>query len=659
MVRRLLSCLALAALASCAAEPSISGDGGPTAPDAGASAHADELLRQSDLVGAGDAYRKVMVAAPADSHAAFGAALTSLLMIPDDNAITSLLDTCGLPHVDVAHQIFGSTGLLARDADARAGAATLTTGRRQGDSGDFVPVAFAPESLRTTVEQVMGRAGTERHLHLRVQDVSFAGGRQSAELDIDVSFSAAALDPGGSPHPLADGLQVSADQFAGTFSFSLPSANGLVWEYFYRPVSGSIVFDKVGTGAAGDAVHITLDDLVLEGQPSTCDPVCTAQDWPYLRLNGTLSDTVSPALKLVLPFDALADDAGPPHRAELIVLIDRCPGISAETLRAHLSSLLTSLETIDAELAVVLKDPNAEAFQFRMPGGLFFVAGEVPLNIADARVAKTTIDLALALGHGATQYRTLAKRFDELLGTYDFWSDSTGVPSATSERSFVAHLLVDELNAVFLDREPGFSLSAASGWLIAALDAGSAALTREPKNAGLLDFQTINARDFSTDLNDQLSFVRTSISTPGAQGFPHSPDFLLSLKTALDSPIDITSLHKASQTGAGVFTFHAGLPGALPARDRNDWRDFDGDAVKKAAAPIFALPPDHSATACSDLAPCDGDYRCQPDLDGLNAHCQAPGFVFLDKGAVGRALPSTGDPAFVNTDALRPLRVLQ
>jgi len=52
-------------------------------------------------------------------------------------------------------------------------------------------------------------------------------------------------------------------------------------------------------------------------------------------------------------------------------------------------------------------------------------------------------------------------------------------------------------------------------------------------------------------------------------------------------------------------------------------------------------------------------YRCQPDLDGLNAHCQAPGFVFLDKGAVGRALPSTGDPAFVNTDALRPLRVLQ
>ena len=245
------------------------------------------------------------------------------------------------------------------------------------------------------------------------------------------------------------------------------------------------------------------------------------------------------------------------------------------------------------------------------------------------------------------------------MGTYEFWTDAAAGPQSRAERGFVVSLLVDELNQVFLDREPGFSLTAASTWLVAALDAGSAALTRVPKNSGLFNFQVLNAKDFAADLDNQLTFLRTSLSTAGPRGFPHSPDYLLSLKTLVDSPIDIQSLHQASPSGAGVFLFHDGVPGALPAAGRNDWWELDTAAATKALVPVFALPPDQSATSCSDLSPCPGRYFCQPDAVGLLSHCQTPGFLFLDKATLKRALPSTGDPAFLDMDALRPLRMLQ
>jgi hypothetical protein len=46
------------------------------------------------------------------------------------------------------------------------------------------------------------------------------------------------------------------------------------------------------------------------------------------------------------------------------------------------------------------------------------------------------------------------------------------------------------------------------------------------------------------------------------------------------------------------------------------------------------------------------------DGTGPSGHCQPPDFQFLDKDMLKRAVPSTGDPAFYNADAVRALQIL-
>lgn len=661
MTRRILLPVCLvAALGACAevSDPTSRPDAGAAgAADAGTSA-ADELLRSSGVAAAQAAYEAQLTANPSDPRAAFGSALTRTLQLPDDPAITRLLDLCKQPRFNVNAQVFGPDGVFAQDRENRRGTGSFTLFKRQG-LGTASPVAFQPDTYRSAVHSEATRAGTERSLSVRITDVGYAGGSGAAELSLHVRFARANAEaPGVAARPLADGLELSAEEFGGEIYFGLPSADGLVWDSFYHPVSGSIVFRSVGSGAAGDAVAIEFKNLVLEGSPGYCEGSCIVNDWPYLTLSGSFADTVTIEPQLALPFEDLVDDAGPPYRAALVVLVEQCPGLSAEYLRERLLELLQSVQVIGDRLGVVVKAPNAEAFQFRVPAGLVYADGEIPLNITDVRIAKTAVDLALALGHGVTQYRTFAARFEQLLGTYLRWVDLGDGPTTREERGFIARLVLAELNQVFLDREPGFDLSKARLWLLAALDDAAAALSRAPKSTGVFNFQTPNSRALAADFGDQILFLRTSLQTTGLQPFPHSPDWSLSLKSVFDAPVDLQALRLASTGGQGVFVLRAADPLSAWAEDRNESIEVDGEGVKRALAPVFARPPDLSSRTCGPLEPCPGRYRCIAEPGAISGHCQEPGLVFLEKGPIQQAIPSSGDPAFFNSAALRPLQVL-
>lgn len=650
---------AVAVLAACSGQVRLQPDGG-LAGDAGVAASQGDLsLRSSNLVAARAAYLADLSVTPSDAHAAFGAALTRVLLLPSHPAVDEVLASCQEQPLRMNEKVLGPSGAFAQDRDARRGTGGLTLARRQGTTGTFAPVAFLAETFRTSSEPSGLPDPTGPVLSVRIQDLGFAG-RQNAEVRLRSPYANAARF-GLTARPLVDGLEVKAEDFGGTLSVTLPSADGMIWDTFESPVSGTLAFKKVGTGLAGDVVTIELRDLVVEGRPRGCVDVCGPEDWPYLKITGTVSDTISAPPASALPFAAISEDAGPPHRADVVVLLDRCAGLSAETLRLELMRVLDEVELVSGHLAVVLADPNAEVFQFRVPGGLFFVDGEIPVNITDARVLSVATDVLLALGRGFTQYRTLAKRFDELIGEYELWLDAQATPNPRRERGFLVDRLVDELNAVFLDRQPGFDLSRSRSRLLSAMQTARLALGREPKNSGLFNFQTANSRTFATDLAAQIEFLQTSSTTPGLQPFPHAPDYRLSLHAGFASPIDLQALHLASTTGQGVFSVRAGTPDAERLPDRNDALEIDTEGIQKAFAPVLSLPADLSEQTCDARTPCPGKYSCaleDPTLDGAQGRCQAPGFLFLDKDALKRAVPATGDPAFLNLDVLRPLQVL-
>jgi hypothetical protein len=309
---------------------------------------------------------------------------------------------------------------------------------------------------------------------------------------------------------------------------------------------------------------------------------------------------------------------------------------------------------------VVLKDPAADSFQFLVPGGLFFVDGNIAVNITDARVLKVAMDLVRAAGRDATQYKVLSKTFDQLLGTFAYWTDGPSGPMTRAQRDFVVQTLVADLNATFLERQAGFSVAATRTLLLSAIDTATLALTVAPQAEGLLNFQAPDAQGFAADLAAQLAFLNTAILTDGQQPFPHAPDYKLSLKAYFDSPLDRTSLQTAS-SGAGIFQVAAGDPAATYASGRNDRMKVDGEAVKTALKPIFSLPADMSSTSCTPgVTPsgCPANYTCQSNDGGATYACQFPNFELLDQSKVDQAIPGNGPPAFVNPSDAKPLAVI-
>ncbi|MFN7134462.1 MAG: hypothetical protein ACK4N5_20445, partial [Myxococcales bacterium] len=375
-------------------------DGGTTDADAGTPPpRAAEALQQGDLVEACGRYEAELAATPSDAQAAFGAALTCGLLLPDHASITELLDQCQEPHVDVARRIFGPTGLLAKARDARRGSASLTIGRRLGSSGAFTQVAFKPDSFLAETEEREGmwegRRELRRALEISVKDLDFEDHRSSARLSLETYYEDAVHTGNPLPKPLVDGLTVPLSAFDGLLQVELPGAGGTV--RMSEPVSGQLVFRKVGTGRAGDAIVIELQEVVLRSGASDCTG-CTPENATYVKLDGTISDTLTARMSFDLPFDGVTRDTTPPAREKTIVVIDRCGAISAEQLLSHLGRLVTAVEKVRGHLGVVLDSPAAEEFRFLIPGALFHGEGDLPVGIAEVRTLAAALDVGIAAG---------------------------------------------------------------------------------------------------------------------------------------------------------------------------------------------------------------------------------------------------------------------
>ncbi len=635
----------------------------------------DELLSQSDPVGACDAFKGVLTVNPNDTHAAFGAALTCGVLLPDSAGITEVLDKCGEPHLDVASKIFGASGFFAKDKLDRAGTAPLTIALGSAAAG-FQPLAFTSDTVRTHAEEREtwepgGNAPvTKKFLTVSIKDVQFRN-LDPADLYLEVRYDAAHRGNNGLlDTPLSDGLEVAAAELNGSLQFSMPDPATGQRNFLGYPITGSVKFTKVGTGQAGDAIQLELKELVLEGMPA-----CPATGCPpnlqslRVKISGTVSDAIFSNPPTTLPFQNVKADEGNPYRPSNIVLLDRCPGMSAEYLRGQLKKLLADVETIHGYLAVVTSDANADAFQFKLPGALFSVDGEILFNATDARVLQALLETGLAAGKLAVQYKVLSKPFADLIGTYQLWIDGPSGPIQRAQRDLVIAKLVSDLNDSFLDKQPGFDLAPAKEQLRAALATASAALTHAPQAQGLFNFQATKAQAFATDLNGLFTFVAGTLDNATLAGFPHSPDYKLSLKAFFDAPVTRAELHAASSDGTGIFRLLLADPNSTFASDRNDGMNIEGKAIETAASTFFKLPEDKSSVTCDPSQAntgCPANYTCSANGSAggsggstggspTTGTCQMPSLKLLDSAAVDQAMPAGEQPAFFNPESAKPL----
>ena len=645
-------------------------DAGAPGPDAATIVPASgyDALKASDVPTACSRYRAELAARPADPQAAFGAFLSCLAVLPDAPPVVEVFDLCKQPHLDVGSQFFGTTGVFARDQESRKGSSTLALQTHAGSATPFAPITFSADIVRSTT----GESSTyennvlvKRHdLRFDVHDSDYRNDGRGAVINLNTTYedTTVGATPTSPKVPLSDGLLLDVRKLRGSISVSIPQPLlGSGDDFYGQAVSGSVKFTRVGSPTGGADIVIELQSVVLQGNRS-CNP-CSDSDKIFVQVNGVVTDKLSVDPKPKLPFDGISADAGPPKRSQEVVMLDLCgPTFSADYLQKQLGRLIPEIEKLASHLDVVLADGGASNFQFKVPAGLLFLDGDIPMNVTDARVLRTALDGVLAGARLAVQYRALSKSFDGLLGTYLKWEISNiGQPAQVSTRDMVFSRLVDDLNTHFLEKLAGFDLAPSKALLLHGLDTGIAALTQAPGKPGILNFQASGAKPFADDVAQFATFLKGSLASAGLQPFPLSPDYKLSLKAFFDAPIDHVALKASAKDGIGVFLLKAGVPTAPNASDRNDSMDVDGDGVKKVLAPIFTFPVDASATQCNpQVSPptaCPARYTCSSST-GTGGTCAEPALKVIDDAKRQAAFPDGGaDPLMFTPSSYRPLRI--
>ena len=635
----------------------VSGEDAGVEPDGGGAdgslppPTARQLLEASEVPGACAAYKAELTAAPADPQAAFGAALSCALLLPDSPAVTGLLDLCGQPRFDLAHQFFGPTGLFAQERAKRQGSGTLALASSTAQTGPFSPVDFAPDLYVARIWESehtdgSGHLVTQRTLAVKAADVFYGDTRDTARFELEAHYENAVNN---GTTPLTDGLEIAAVDLNGWPHLELPEA-GQQRRSYSMPVSGSIVFHKVGTGAPGDAVEIELRDLVLQGHDELGSPTAA-----FARISGRFVDAITEDPEPTLPFAEIDDDLGPPERPGYVVVFDLAPSLSTAYLQGRIELLLVDVEEIAGFLDVALGGASAESFSFSIPASLFHLDGAIPVNVTDLRVFKSLVDAAGAAGHLALQYELLSKPFSQLVGVYQKWvDDEFGQPVQKSFKDWLYADLVADLNATLLERQEGFDLQPVRVRLLSAIAHGRDAMLKAPQGPGITNFQAADARPFAAGMNTHLAFVRESLMSSTPQPFPNAPDYTLSVSAFFADPLDRAKLHAASTGGTGIFSVRPGDPSSSSAWDRNDDLEPEAEALQTVLEPYFGFPEDLSAQACSAAQPCPGRYRCAWTDELNEERCEVPDLLLIDQAAVDQAFPEDGEPAFLNLDAIEP-----
>lgn len=591
---------------------------------------AREMLAATDIAGARSEYQAVLRADPMNADAAFGWAVTDLLLLPDAQPVSDVLDRCNQPHLDLSARFFGPNGVLAQAAAASAGAATLRVVFRPNQDAGASAVDFAPKSVVTAPLQYQGPEGiSERWVNVAARE---RGGRHGA---LFLSINPDDVMRGDeTTTPLAANVVIDLSRLDGSASFSEPvdpAAAGPLGEVEFvesdRPLSGQLVVKQFGP-APGDPIELELVDAVL---PSWCvvPPECSnggcGRPVPChaaYEVSGTISDTLTlePSIDAsTLPFGDIHADDRAPFRDAFTVALERCSPFDTEFLAGELRRVGDVLAAESASLGVVLESPLQDRFSFSIPGQLLQSSQDLPVNLADVRALKAMIDAASAGAELFAQYQYLRGSVQALIEEDDQWVDTSSAPQLRRARSISLNELVMNLNTGFFTPDSRFDLTTFRTRLDAAIRGSAAALRQGSAQPGLLQFQALPARRLAGELADMADAIERSIASDAPQTVASAPGFAVHLQAFFAHPLDARRLEQLSGI-APLFGVRRGDPSAPYAAERNSAVDFlladefdrrdDIGLVSTWTGGVVIVPPDRRSTSCADSSTCGDGHLC-------------------------------------------------
>ncbi|MCC7386286.1 MAG: hypothetical protein IT384_30865 [Deltaproteobacteria bacterium] len=609
-------------------------------------AEARTFLGAADFTNARREYADALRLDPTDSEAAFGWALSDLLLLPDSAPVDDFFTHCSEGSLDVGRDVFGPNGILAQSEATIAGQASISLHEFAAPGAGAINLPFAPDAVRTRIA-TSGLVGHERReLALAVYERTSGGRWLSLYLNVDDVYRGDA-----DITPLVAGLTIDVSRLDGyidLFSFSPGDAAG---SFANVSPSGTLRVVQVGTNP-GDAVELELSRVEIAGFCPRVDQACQASR----RIEGTIRDVVSPDLNInegSIPFADLRSDAGPPARDELVVALDQCDSIDTRYLATQAELIGDLLAEDSRQLGVVLSKADASSFSFTIPARLLHIREDLPINATDVRALKAWVDLASAHVELAAQFQYLQDSLQSQMDEYDWFEPGETTPTRT--RGFNPVVLAMHLEAGFLGREADFELDTYRTRLDSGLAAAVAALRGPAEAPGILDLQALPIRRLTGELADTIEAARVSITSATPVPIPSAPTYGFHLKAFFDAPLDRDRLKALS----GLATLWSSTPGdaaqalnpslVFDPFDRianyEDWTGkYEGLTLLDAwTGGVIQMPDDISDRRCDDPTMCDGGFTC-----GGTGRCALEPPWFATEAAWRDA--SRNDwPIFVNT----------
>ncbi len=599
-------------------------------------------LSATDFASARSEYQGVLTRSPNNVEANIGWVIADLLLLPDSAPVTELLRQCNESGFDVAADIFGRDGVLARAEASRGFTSSDVTLHYAASAGaTYTNLELAPVAIRS---QLLNWS-SGRELYLSISE------REPDPSSIYVSLNPDDVDVAAGVQPLVDGTVIDLATFDG-YAGAHHAVGSDIQYGSDAQASGTITFVRAGQ-RAGDTIEVRFDEVVLPGYCAStpCDAV--------YRINGTFVDTISVPTGLDpsrIPFADLADDPGPPRRSADVVLFDRCDDIDRAFLAKRATEIGDLLAEQSAHLGRALANPDPSEVRFTIPKGLLHVDTDLPLDITDIYLLKGALDIASAAIEIAAQYKVAEGRVQDMIADYCKWADEDGnsVPECVDTRGFSPAALAMNFEMNLLDRAPAFDLTRAQQRLSDGLVATASALRQSNSTPGLFDFQAPAVSAHFTELGNAIAAAQASITASAPVSLPSAPGIRVHLGSYFTNPLDRARL--LSLTGlSSLIVFEPGDSTSPDWYERNDrWylnlESFEtGDDVLAALGGLVTVPPENPV-ACSGTS-CGEGYRCN---EGSVCERAAPRFA---TGEAWESVLASGDewPAFVS----EVLRVFQ
>ncbi len=594
----------------------------------------DFFLGQGRVNDARKAYESALAVQPGDTHAAFGAALTTTLLLPDTAPVNELLDLCRQPHIGMDEKIYGPTGILAQEAVNRGGSGTFAVKSQSSASAPFVDTGFRPNRFRTSYNAEGGYLNV--YLYQTVPAGQSGGGSYSLSLSASDLYS----DDAAVVTPLTSGMVIDL----GRVSSSVNVGD----RYSAGTFSGTAVFR--GELGAGKSIQLEFNNATVASCRRDGNP-CTES----FQLSGTVDDKIDPpalANPLNVPFFGTRDEAGPPQRDALIVAIDSCGStLSTDLFTSKLLALSVILDQQVGRLETALAG-GAQDFSFTVPKGLLYSEVDLPLNGTDALLLRGALRTFSTVFKLVAAYRYTDGPAQGLIGNFNYWY---GSPAASYlKRHFVVSTVAANLGTHLFTRAAGFDLAPIQSGLDLALTDFSGALRLVPTKTGIFNFQRANSQPFAAQTAEQLDLIRSSLSSGSPVAFARNPLYRLHLQSFFANPLDRARL--ISNSGlTSLVRLVPGVANAVEGSERNDSLQLetpaDDVALEQWLGGLIDLPAP-SAVACETPAVCPAGYGCSGSV-GAPGVCSRPTFQPVEQAAIDDLGGGTGYPSFIDSSAVQ------